>query len=140
MCPDVIGRPPPVAPRAGAWIETESRSQTFSATLVAPRAGAWIETLSGATGPCHGPGSRPARARGLKHRARMCMAPACSSRPARARGLKPGTPPILEKTNFVAPRAGAWIETQLCIGGMSVDVMSRPARARGLKPSRSVCA
>ena len=33
-----------VAPRAGAWIETEARLNEANAGYVAPRAGAWIET------------------------------------------------------------------------------------------------
>ena len=33
-----------VAPRAGAWIETELQLYGGIGTLVAPRAGAWIET------------------------------------------------------------------------------------------------
>ena len=33
-----------VAPRAGAWIETQFTGETFERRFVAPRAGAWIET------------------------------------------------------------------------------------------------
>ena len=33
-----------VAPRAGAWIETDVRSRAAAPRGVAPRAGAWIET------------------------------------------------------------------------------------------------
>ncbi|CEO88722.1 conserved hypothetical protein [Syntrophaceticus schinkii] len=33
-----------VAPRAGAWIETDVPEGVLTITLVAPRAGAWIET------------------------------------------------------------------------------------------------
>ncbi len=36
---------PPVAPRAGAWIETRLNGEGEFETDVAPRAGAWIETL-----------------------------------------------------------------------------------------------
>jgi len=36
----------PVAPRAGAWIETSPRKPSPLWVPVAPRAGAWIETLS----------------------------------------------------------------------------------------------
>jgi len=44
----------PVAPRAGAWIETVIKVYLVHGSFVAPRAGAWIETmakaqLSGAT-------------------------------------------------------------------------------------------
>ena len=34
----------PVAPRAGAWIETMVPSSSSHQVVVAPRAGAWIET------------------------------------------------------------------------------------------------
>ena len=56
---------------------------------VAPRAGAWIETE---IHPIFHPdylGSRPARARGLKHAIEILRAGEIVSRPARARGLKP---------------------------------------------------
>ena len=33
-----------VAPRAGAWIETDNDEKTQKFLAVAPRAGAWIET------------------------------------------------------------------------------------------------
>ena len=34
-----------VAPRAGAWIETQNITSSLIGPNVAPRAGAWIETL-----------------------------------------------------------------------------------------------
>ena len=34
----------PVAPRAGAWIETRLMASAWQTRRVAPRAGAWIET------------------------------------------------------------------------------------------------
>ena len=33
-----------VAPRVGAWIETETQIMQLNAQAVAPRVGAWIET------------------------------------------------------------------------------------------------
>ena len=99
-----------VAPRAGAWIETQCLAAVLSSKssplaqgrglklnlgsrglvsdLVAPRAGAWIETCSSPTD-------------------------------------KPAAP--------VAPRAGAWIET---IQGSAAGLLrSSPlAQGRGLKP------
>ena len=36
---------PYVAPRAGAWIETEDTYPMSGRSWVAPRAGAWIETM-----------------------------------------------------------------------------------------------
>ena len=35
----------PVAPPAGAWIETDKTLSVFALTNVAPPAGAWIETI-----------------------------------------------------------------------------------------------
>ena len=35
-----------VAPRAGAWIETDLSVEEHNLIYVAPRAGAWIETIS----------------------------------------------------------------------------------------------
>ena len=35
----------PVAPRAGAWIETRITPKRLRSGHVAPRAGAWIETI-----------------------------------------------------------------------------------------------
>ena len=77
---------------------------------VAPRTGAWIETMSRA-GRQSNDGSRPARARGLKH------------------FQASGGVNLIE----VAPRTGAWIETDPGSPGAGKEG-SRPARARGLKP------
>jgi len=57
-----------VAPRAGAWIETDKTAVSLAPNLVAPRAGAWIETVYRFR-DVHIVESRPVRARGLKHRA-----------------------------------------------------------------------
>ena len=56
-----------VAPRAGAWIETEMSLRPISAVGVAPRAGARIETWSAGITTAR-PWSPPARGRGLKLR------------------------------------------------------------------------
>ncbi len=78
---------------------------------VAPRTGAWIETAR--SGPC------TSRSRG--------------SRPARARGLKHGFLRAKEKALLVAPHTGAWIETIRSRQHWLRNPTSRPARARGLK-------
>ena len=39
-------RSQPVAPHAGAWIETSHEASCPITDIVAPHAGAWIETLS----------------------------------------------------------------------------------------------
>ncbi len=77
------GNQPHVAPRAGAWIETQIKSDSSCRRTVAPRAGAWIETSAT---PARRTGylSRPARARGLKPRL-PCPAGACPSRAPRGR-------------------------------------------------------
>ena len=56
-----------------------------------------------------------------------------TSRPARARGLKQFLPQSDGSTAYVAPRAGAWIETRETSILSTPRSMSRPARARGLK-------
>ena len=56
---------PAVAPRAGAWIETELGLCTAGPAFVAPRAGAWIETQQRG-GKVSAVSSPPARGRGLK--------------------------------------------------------------------------
>ena len=79
-----------VAPRVGAWIETEDNQYDQEESLVvAPRVGAWIETgLQG----------------GLR--------PICLSHPVWVRGLKQSRVRELQEEQKVAPRVGAWIETQ----------------------------
>ena len=42
--PIVSCRIHPVAPRVGAWIETQKAMQDMQNVSVAPRVGAWIET------------------------------------------------------------------------------------------------
>ena len=100
--------------------------------------------------------SRPARARGLKPVLYLLPFNFILSRPARARGLKLDLPtPYLPNpwvapragawietttsakrrgwNTTVAPRAGAWIETGTTWTCICVPFVSRPARARGLK-------
>ncbi len=83
---------------------------TLYPAWVAPRAGAWIETLFIANG-WEITVSRPARARGLKLYPIRTYSTAGLSRPARARGLKPRLVRPRRLILQVAPRAGAWIET-----------------------------
>jgi len=53
------------------------------------------------------------------------------SHPVRVRGLKPGGQWRLEYRR-VAPRAGAWVETDLCLF-LTRRGVSHPVRVRGLK-------
>ena len=79
---------------------------------VAPRAGAWIETHYENTSLTTARRSRLARARGLKLFVNDKSEREPRSRLARARGLKLRDGVILQHSRSVAPRAGAWIETQ----------------------------
>ena len=55
-----------VAPRAGAWIETRIRLPPLYFDFVAPRAGAWIETVIRSSMIKLKSSSHPVRVRGLK--------------------------------------------------------------------------
>jgi len=55
--------------------------------------------------------SRPLRARGLKHNIPLAVNFNAMSRPLRARGLKRDYDHIYQYCRYVAPPAGAWIET-----------------------------
>src|SRR6056297_697380 len=97
---------------------------------VAPLAGAWIET------ECDGnkkffKESHPSRVRGLKLWPCLRLLNKKGSHPSRVRGLK-----RVEVTTacavFVAPLAGAWIETRASPMKLFV-CRSHPSRVRGLK-------
>ena len=55
-----------VAPHAGAWIETAGTTKNSQLNYVAPHAGAWIETGREASGCSSSQLSHPTRVRGLK--------------------------------------------------------------------------
>ena len=59
-----------------------------------------------------------------------------SSPPARGRGLKLRFHLLLYLGQFVAPRAGAWIETATHLASIAIT-QSPPARGRGLKLDRA---
>ena len=61
-----------VAPRRGAWIETQKQPEFPSVTFVAPRRGAWIETLSFTIYTVPMFWSHPAGVRGLKQIPACC--------------------------------------------------------------------
>ncbi len=56
------------------------------------------------------------------------------SPPARGRGLKPLAWGMCGRMHWVAPRAGAWIETAKMWSALAGLSLSPPARGRGLKP------
>jgi len=103
-----------VAPRVGAWIETDFLTICFRPDWVAPRVGAWIETLSFGNQYLF---TRVAPRVGAWIETQILV--------------------FLVAVFTVAPRVGAWIETQrfrLC----SDVLKSRPAWARGLKQSKGL--
>ena len=55
------------------------------------------------------------------------------SHPVRVRGLKPAPRAPLHAASYVAPRAGAWVETLLAVY-VTRGCTSHPVRVRGLKP------
>ena len=79
-----------VAPRVGAWIETNPYTQGRRIHEVAPRVGAWIETK----------------------KSLWCGARR-ESHPVWVRGLKQVIIVVSLLLLSVAPRVGAWIETSM---------------------------
>ena len=127
-----------VAPLAGARVETLVRYRPIKSRSVAPLAGARVETTGDAPPTSKFTQSRPSRARGLKLSAsRFRQARLRWSRPSRARGLKRFYDALPEINRFVAPLAGARVETA-SPWRTNRKPWSRPSRARGLKqPLRS---
>ena len=154
-----------VAPRVGAWIETEDDVQEGEVPMVAPRVGAWIETRRQCQ-QYHGPPSRPAWARGLKRRqakyerrtawwswTRRSVAPRVGAwietQRSSTRSMTSAVAPRVgawietrwrahsQRRARVAPRVGAWIETAEIGGNSPMVCGSRPAWARGLKRRRA---
>ena len=99
----------PVAPHAGAWIETENLRMVTGSPTVAPHAGAWIETGYPNPSPCND---------GVAPHAGAWIETLLS----------------VHQEYFVgvAPHAGAWIETVLWTASLRWD-RSPPMRGRGLK-------
>ena len=90
-----------------------SKTVYSSSCPVAPHAGAWIETSSQRVDHHDHGESRPTRARGLKHDCLPVGGSIGKSRPTRARGLKHVFTKAFKKQLQVAPHAGAWIETRI---------------------------
>ena len=96
----------------GAWIETTANVYHPSVLKVAPRVGAWIETIK-MTEIYAKVRSRLVWARGLKRTELVVSKEKAKSRLVWARGLKRSDNyPICPKID-VAPRVGAWIETDI---------------------------
>ncbi len=107
-------------------------SSIKSLTLpVAPRAGAWIETAVSRTPVSHSRMSLPVRERGLKH----VGVPLIMYYPVAPRAgawIETSYPLELKEISDVAPRAGAWIETGMTASQQTM-AGSLPVRERGLK-------
>ena len=73
------------------------------------------------------------RARGLKPPISAASTRQLRSRPVRARGLKHRIMLSTQLAGYVAPRAGAWLETVCAVTQRGLIAGSRPVRARGLK-------
>ena len=99
-----------VALRVGAWIETGALGTTLMDGQVAPRVGAWIETAVRVDGGRCGL-SRPAWARGLKHRQGSRGREARPVAPRVGAWIETAASVFASRWTAVAPRVGAWIET-----------------------------
>ena len=99
-----------VAPRAGAWIETIPSWPARARATSRPARARGLKLSRRRVSHRHD-ASRPVRARGLKQCAGDARRDVPASRPVRARGLKHVTTCITSGPAYVAPRAGAWIET-----------------------------
>ena len=77
-------------------------------------------------------GSRPVRARGLKHFTLTIMPSLASSRPVRARGLKPGCGVLPGRTWQSRPVRARGLKRRVAADPRDSGE-SRPVRARGLK-------
>ena len=101
-----------VAPHAGAWIETDAPACSLKTAQVAPHAGAWIETPKCKIFQTIAL-SLPMRERGLKQIYFSASFAKILSLPMRERGLKQTIREFDDSDYWVAPHAGAWIETSL---------------------------
>ena len=127
-----------VAPRVGAWIETQRNLSAFSAPSsshpvwvrglkplllclmelfqqVAPRVGAWIETCDFLTS-CLCSASHPVWVRGLKRRLPLPHLRRLHVAPRVGAWIETHNNNLNQKQKEVAPRVGAWIETRFCSG------------------------
>ena len=138
----------------GAWIETRTHQVETCRLHVAPRVGAWIETTYDEKGWIELRKSHPVWVRGLKHLdyivvlyllwshpvwvrgLKHSVSGGCygnkQSHPVWVRGLKPSACSRIFGSSRVAPRVGAWIETEQQVF-RQIQGMSHPVWVRGLK-------
>ena len=102
----------PVAPHAGAWIETAHNSRAGRGKIVAPHAGAWIETDI-----------------------RRVLFPRQKVAPHAGAWIETFIHVDDDTAKLVAPHAGAWIETVISSHFNPLS-MSPLTRGRGLKHRR----
>ncbi len=95
----------------GAWIETPCRHDFVTAARVAPRVGAWIETDEFQRVSRAQQKSRPAWARGLKLTYAGQWQKLKNVAPRVGAWIETGICAGWKKFTRVAPRVGAWIET-----------------------------
>ena len=101
---------------------------------VAPRVGAWIETQGNKTGLPNG-GSHPVWVRGLKHNPKLSLSIVRKVAPRVGAWIETRKNKHAYTPRKVAPRVGAWIET-LRRGKAFDQALSHPVWVRGLKQSK----
>ena len=112
-----------VAPRVGAWIETTKINAKAAETCVAPRVGAWIETPRRCA-PLPPSASHPVWVRGLKRLFDDAGHHLEASHPVWVRGLKLVGCGGAVLDVGVAPRVGAWIETETQIMQLNAEAVA----------------
>ena len=106
--------------------------------IVAPRVGAWIETNRYQLNDIKQNQSHPVWVRGLKPIGNISQSTSDNtSHPVWVRGLKLHCRFRLNHRLNVAPRVGAWIETFHLWGIAQGQVVSHPVWVRGLKPLKT---
>ena len=98
-------------PVRGRGLKRVNEDTALTCAAVAPRAGAWIETDPLCDLGHDGDPSLPVRGRGLKPFNDRVNVVIDTSLPVRGRGLKHRQILLDAQKGGVAPRAGAWIET-----------------------------
>ena len=121
-----------VAPRVGAWIETTCQRSWHQIQSVAPRVGAWIETIATRISLSILCGRTPSGCVDWNTLAELIKSSTAESHPEWVRGLKHYQQTSSKKTDEVAPRVGAWIETYVK-KPKAKDGKSHPEWVRGLK-------
>ena len=124
-----------VAPRVGAWIETDDLQLSDDDLFVAPRVGAWIETMYRAGEFLKSFVSHPVWVRGLKPYRLLYRYFPSLSHPVWVRGLKPYR---LLYRDFPSLSHPVWVRgLKLCLKKtIRLWSLSHPVWVRGLKPYR----